>query len=215
MKKLLGLMMLFGAVFIHAEVVMSSFQIRQAKMQGECVDISAKQCKITSSICKKIGFKVYRQTCFQLLRKNKYTLVPNSKNLNQIVATNYGSSLPFEKINYMLIDTTDLKYYKTLNEAYKINKGKKPIVLFVMDNCPYCKKMLINSFSNKEIIRILNNDFIVVISSVMNLDKTQYAVKFTPETWFIKNEKPMFQVLQADHSIKEWKMIFSQVKNNF
>jgi len=100
------------------------------------------------------------------------------------------------------IDSTQVTWhrYDTGMELSKAN-DKHIFVFFTTDHCRYCAKMMKETFTAPEVIRILNEDFIPIMVdgnsraeldidgykiTERNLTIAEYAVRGFPSSWFLK-----------------------------
>lgn len=92
--------------------------------------------------------------------------------------------------------------YTNYKEALNIAKrDNKPIfILFTAKHCRWCKKLKNITFKNKEIIKRLNDEFIVLL-----LDKnyseypSKYNVNAVPNVYIINNNEKVFTSIVGYH----------------
>lgn len=84
-----------------------------------------------------------------------------------------------------------LKIQKDLPTALKLaKKEQKDILLFIYSNhCWYCNKMKKNTFSNKKVIEMINENFIFVMEEDYSKNlSNKYKTDFVPITYIIGYE---------------------------
>ena len=88
------------------------------------------------------------------------------------------------------------KDYRT-GKAIALQEKKKIILHFHAEWCPSCKKMREETFSNPEVIELMNERFVTVL---VDTDKEPdiaraYRVRGIPDTWVLHpDEKPIGRV---------------------
>lgn len=73
-------------------------------------------------------------------------------------------------------DNKSIKWY-SWEDGYKIAKKENKILIvdLVTDNCPFCKKMEKSTYTNKKVVKTINESFVAVMfnpESAKNKDKT-------------------------------------------
>jgi uncharacterized protein YyaL (SSP411 family) len=84
----------------------------------------------------------------------------------------------------------DFPYYTSLQEAKKqAKKEKKPIFMLIGSmECKYCRALKKGALANKEILRILKNDYIVMVLDAKNGVPHQYKTPGIPAMWILDGQ---------------------------
>ncbi len=107
-------------------------------------------------------------------------------------------------------------YKSAIKEAKRFNKP----VFFVISRttCPPCIRLENTTFKDKEVVKILNEDFVSVIAFT---DKQDYMPRdlflgVTPTLWFLApDSQPMFQPIRGALDAKNLLEALSVVKDEF
>ena len=92
-----------------------------------------------------------------------------------------------------------LNWVNSFSDALKISKQKhKPIMIFVeAEHCPWCTKMLEEVLEEKETIKVLNRDYVLVKLDIDGREAREYFpnTPMTPTTYFLSaDSKPLLMV---------------------
>ena len=92
-----------------------------------------------------------------------------------------------------------LNWVNSFSTALKISKQKhKPIMIFVeAEHCPWCTKMLEEVLEEKETIKVLNRDYVLVKLDIDGREAREYFpnTPMTPTTYFLSaDSKPLLMV---------------------
>ena len=98
-------------------------------------------------------------------------------------------------------------------------KENKPVLfVFSRHTCKYCAVLEETTFSDKRVIKALNNDFVSIISYSDENDYTPRELwrPGTPTIWFLlPNSQPMFQPLMGAVGEEDFLKALSIVKQEF
>ena len=91
------------------------------------------------------------------------------------------------------INANGLKWLDSMEKAFEVaKKSHKPIMIFVeAEHCPWCKKMLHQTLEEKDTIRVLNRDYVLVKLDIDSKEGQKYFANtsITPTTYFISYKK--------------------------
>ncbi len=92
-----------------------------------------------------------------------------------------------------------LNWVSSFSTAVKLAKQKhKPIMVYVeAEHCPWCTKMREEVLEEKDTVRVLNRDFILVKLDIDGHDASKYFpnTSMTPTIYFINSDsKPLFMI---------------------
>jgi len=94
------------------------------------------------------------------------------------------------------IFANSLQWLDSMDKAFiEAKKRNKPIMVFVeAKHCPWCEKMLYQTLEEKDTVKVLNRDYVLVKLDIDSKDGRKYfpSTSITPTTYFISpNKKPL------------------------
>ena len=92
-----------------------------------------------------------------------------------------------------------LNWVDSMGKALELStKNHKPIMVFVeAEHCPWCTRMLEEVLEEKDTIKVLNRDYVLVKLDIDSKDAREYFpnTSMTPTTYFISaDSKPLLMV---------------------
>jgi len=86
-----------------------------------------------------------------------------------------------------------LKWVGSMQKAFEVaKKVHKPIMVFVeASHCPWCSKMLHTTLEEKDTIKVLNRDYVLVKIDIDSADGQKYFANtaITPTIYFLSYKK--------------------------
>jgi len=122
------------------------------------------------------------------------------------------------------IDAKDAAFVLGFNEDYKTalaqakEENKLMMLVIIQDPCPYCERLIDNTLSDPQVIKVLENDFVSVIVNQHSQLPSAFQSNAIPMTFFIdpKNEDGIWESMgyisaeQFLDDINEAKLIHTQ-----
>jgi thioredoxin-related protein len=114
----------------------------------------------------------------------------------------------------------EISWAKDFNSGIEqAKKAKKPVVfIFSRHTCKYCVLLEETTFKDKQVIEMLNNNFISIISYTDENDYTprDLLTPGTPAIWFLLSDgEPMYQPLMGAVDPENFLKALSIVKDEF
>ncbi len=117
-----------------------------------------------------------------------------------------------------LLNANGVEWRDSIKVGLEVAKKENKILMIFVEahNCPWCKKMLTTTLSDKDVVRNLNRDYISVKIDADSKEGKEYfsSLAITPTTYFVTANKEYLESIEGFNDIEFffWSMAKAEKK---